>query len=134
MGKRLTSSVTFSDSETGENRTVSPNDKLSSEDQAAIEKNWGKRAGEILVDDGEPEEMSAQEALDTGHPMADTALPAQDDPAPGVQSSVEVMQEAREGDAKAEEEGSGSSVGQGAARADNDQGAAAPRARRNVGG
>jgi hypothetical protein len=117
MGKRLLVAVHFADTETGESRVLTPADKLSAADRRLLEKNWGKRVGEIMEDDGDDEDVAALSAEDlpvnAGAP-ADTALPATDKPAPAVQESVESNQAVREADAK---DASTSGTGQGAARA-----------------
>jgi hypothetical protein len=99
--KKLNTTVHLGNSETGESRVLGPNDKLSAADRKELEKNWGRRASEFLVDsddDEAPEDVSAEDQLAAGHPHHDTALPAQDKGgAPRVVEAQEINQEAREG-------------------------------------
>jgi hypothetical protein len=93
--KRLNTTVHIGDSETGATRVVGPNDKLSAADRRELEKRWGSRSSEFLVDsdddevdDGSDALGNAQDALDSSHPHEDTALPA-DEKAEGTKSAMD---------------------------------------------
>src|SRR5687767_10536681 len=130
MGKRLTSSVHFGDSETGENRVLAVGEKVSAKDKALMKKGgWtDERLAAILEDDGtddddfpedgpsKDEQEDAEKALAAGHPHEDTASPVSD--APGIKSAMDVNEETR---TKANPAGVEDSEGK-------------PKGRRNVGG
>lgn len=56
MAKRLNTSVHLIDPETGENRMVGPNTKLSRADVKTLRDGWGKRADDFFDDDGEDDD------------------------------------------------------------------------------
>lgn len=79
MAKKLTTSVHFVDPDSGETRVIGPDSKLSRADVRTLEENWGDRAGEFLVDDGEESDAPEERPRQATSPAADR-VPA--DPAP----------------------------------------------------